>query len=134
MLLAPETEGRFLSTLWPAVNAPRYEPAGERHGGVRLDGPFSWMTQGACLSRQEIDWFPSGGDTAAAEAATAVCRACAVQERCLDHAVTRHEYGIWGGATERDRDRLRLIRRTPPTGALATMPPGKTSARIVPFE
>ena len=41
-------------------------------------------------------------------AAKAVCDACPVRADCLDFAlVTNQEAGVWGGATEEERRRLR---------------------------
>ena len=46
-------------------------------------------------------------DAVVAEA-KAVCRACPVRAECLEAALQRHEtHGIWGGATERERDGIR---------------------------
>ena len=46
-----------------------------------------------------------------AEEAKAVCDVCPVREDCLEHAITNREHnGVWGGATERERQRI--IRRT----------------------
>jgi WhiB family redox-sensing transcriptional regulator len=37
-----------------------------------------------------------------------ICANCPVQEDCLDWAMEQQEpYGIWGGLTARERDRLR---------------------------
>ena len=42
------------------------------------------------------------------EAAKAVCNRCPVQPECLDFAlVTNQECGVWGGASEEERRRLR---------------------------
>lgn len=72
----------------------------------QLPSTISWMAAGACVDAPQIDWFPSEGSDA--EVAKAVCRACDVREQCLTQALARHEYGIWGGTTERERQRLRM--------------------------
>jgi WhiB family redox-sensing transcriptional regulator len=36
-----------------------------------------------------------------------ICANCPVQEECLDWAMEHHEhYGVWGGLTARERERL----------------------------
>jgi hypothetical protein len=42
--------------------------------------------------------------------AVAVCVGCPVQEPCLEHAITHSERGVWGGMSERARDRYRRNR------------------------
>lgn len=36
-----------------------------------------------------------------------VCKECPLIMQCLEFAMDNHEMGIWGGTTERDRQRLR---------------------------
>jgi WhiB family redox-sensing transcriptional regulator len=68
-----------------------------------------WAAYAACRREDPDLFFPMNDE--AAEAAMKICSACAVQGECLDWALdTRIKYGIWGGATERDR--RRLLRRT----------------------
>lgn len=70
-----------------------------------LDSSMAWVADGACLTHQEIDWFPA--DDNPADEAKAICRECTVKERCLYQAIVRHELGVWGGTTERERAQLR---------------------------
>jgi len=85
--------------------------------GIVAGSALYWMTEGACIERQDIDWFPSEAESG--EDAKAVCRACPVTAACLAHALARHEYGVWGGTTERERRVLRAY--------IASRPPGKSS-------
>ena len=40
--------------------------------------------------------------------AVKICKACPVMYQCLAHALARSEkYGIWGGLSEQQRERLR---------------------------
>lgn len=60
---------------------------------------------------QEIDgelWFPeSGGESYAQRQAKKYCEECPVRAECLQFAiVNREEYGIWGGLTVRERQRI----------------------------
>jgi hypothetical protein len=58
-------------------------------------------------------WFPDKGGQALT--AKAVCAACPVRMACLLHALAEgEEFGIWGGAGEPQRRKLRkLIERSP---------------------
>lgn len=41
-----------------------------------------------------------------------ICKNCPVSVECLEYAMAHDErYGIWGGYTERERRRLKRIRR-----------------------
>ncbi|MFC5381950.1 WhiB family transcriptional regulator [Aquipuribacter nitratireducens] len=63
-----------------------------------------WPSQGACRAEDPDALFVQG---AAQQQAKQVCRACPVRSECLAHALdTRTEFGVWGGATERERRQL----------------------------
>lgn len=47
------------------------------------------------------------GRTTEAKQALAICWRCPARETCLRYALRHHERGIWGGTTEKDRDRIR---------------------------
>jgi WhiB family transcriptional regulator, redox-sensing transcriptional regulator len=47
-------------------------------------------------------------------AAKQICKACPLIMQCLEFAISNHELGIWGGTTERDRQRLRSSMRRAP--------------------
>jgi WhiB family redox-sensing transcriptional regulator len=54
-------------------------------------------------------FFPERGEST--KEAKAVCRACDVQEECLEYSLANKErFGIWGGLSERERRRLRRRR------------------------
>ena len=75
-----------------------------------------WSTQAACRGLDPLIFYPATDEEA--EVAKAVCAACPVQEECLEHAIERREHnGVWGGATERERQRI--IRRRRRQRALA---------------
>ena len=55
-------------------------------------------------------FFPSDG--LGVQAAVAICQSCPVQEPCLEYAlVNRIQHGIFGGVSERGRDRILRDRR-----------------------
>lgn len=71
-------------------------------------GRTRWMSQEvACRHADPELFFPATtGITAAglAEEAKAVCACCPVRAACLAYALaTRQPYGVWGGATEKER-------------------------------
>ena len=69
-----------------------------------------WRQQAACRDADTELFFPES-DTAAGPA-LAICAECPVREACLDFALaTNQADGIWGGATETERRRLRRRRR-----------------------
>ena len=69
-----------------------------------------WRQQAACRDADTELFFPES-DTAAGPA-LAICGECPVREACLDFALaTNQADGIWGGATETERRRLRRRRR-----------------------
>lgn len=69
-----------------------------------------WWDLGACRGLDAAIFYPD--DDAEAQAAKTVCESCAVQQTCLDHALSfREKAGVWGGATERDRRRIIRQRR-----------------------
>jgi WhiB family redox-sensing transcriptional regulator len=53
-------------------------------------------------------FFPAKGGTS--RVAKAICAKCPVRIECLNYAMrVRVREGIWGGASERDRRRLRRL-------------------------
>ena len=71
----------------------------------------AWRTSAACRGCDVELFFPVGSTGPAVDqiaAAKAVCGHCPVRADCLDFAlVTNQESGVWGGATEEERRRLR---------------------------
>lgn len=57
-------------------------------------------------------WFPEDEEGEEGEAATITCfTRCPQREDCLNLAMENDErFGIWGGWTTRERDRLRRVR------------------------
>lgn len=54
-------------------------------------------------------FFPETGSGVAQ--ARQLCRRCPVKDDCLDYALEANEhYGVWGGASERERRRMRARR------------------------
>ncbi|NKR53085.1 WhiB family transcriptional regulator [Rhodococcus hoagii] len=56
-------------------------------------------------------FFPEQRETAKAAKALQMCRSCPVRTQCLDLAIRRREkFGIWGGTTPAERERIRRSR------------------------
>src|SRR5688572_3295909 len=70
----------------------------------------SWRLSALCAETDPEAFFPEkGGSTREAKR---VCVGCEVRAECLEFALTNDErFGIWGGLSERERRRLRLMRR-----------------------
>lgn len=71
----------------------------------------TWRDRASCRFANLSLFFPADGIGSALEqvnVAKAVCQDCQVQDACLQFALeTNQEAGIWGGATEDERRRLR---------------------------
>lgn len=69
-----------------------------------------WQSLANCQGVDPDLFFPQRG--ASVREAKAVCSMCKVQEQCLNTAINRGEkFGIWGGASERQRRAIRRQRR-----------------------
>lgn len=65
-----------------------------------------WMAEAECRHHLDVDFFPTRGDQL--DPAKAICASCSVAFECLEHALDFPEYhGVWGGTSERERERLR---------------------------
>lgn len=81
--------------------------------GARMTPPISapaWADTAACRGLDPAIFYPATDEEA--ETAKEVCGMCPVQDTCLEHAIDRREHnGVWGGATERERQRIIRRRR-----------------------
>ncbi|MDF2708148.1 MAG: transcription factor WhiB [Nonomuraea muscovyensis] len=66
----------------------------------------AWFDDGLCAQTDPEVFFPEkGGSTRDAKQ---VCMACPIRVECLDYALAHEErFGVWGGASEKERRRLR---------------------------
>lgn len=68
-----------------------------------------WAADAACRWEGAPDMHPI--DSVGVDEAIAFCRQCPVREVCLEHALVHNEeHGVWGGASERERKRMRRQR------------------------
>jgi WhiB family redox-sensing transcriptional regulator len=55
-------------------------------------------------------FFPEANQDHQGRAAKRICASCPVSPECLDQALSRHEFGVWGGQSEKQRISLRRSR------------------------
>lgn len=65
-----------------------------------------WAQHGTCRKLADPDiMYPEDGDES--REAKELCMRCPVRQDCLDYALrNKEEWGIWGGASEHDRERM----------------------------
>jgi WhiB family redox-sensing transcriptional regulator len=67
-----------------------------------------WVADAACRGCETHLFFPNRRDLESIQRAKEVCLSCPVLESCRRWALGRpRERGIWGGTTERERQRIR---------------------------
>ena len=72
--------------------------------------PPPWTEHAHCRGMDPSIFFPSDG--IGVQEAVAVCAGCPVRDACLDYALeNRIQHGVFGGHSERSRDRLLRERR-----------------------
>lgn len=68
-----------------------------------------WTDHALCADTDQYDpaWFDHDGDKTQRpiqeREAKKVCAQCPVQVECLEEALSRYEWGIWGGTNEDER-------------------------------
>jgi len=78
--------------------------------GEVFEADLSWQDLANCRGANADLFFPERG--ASTRTAKGICRACAVQNDCLEFAITNGEkFGIWGGLSERERRKIRRERQ-----------------------
>ena len=73
--------------------------------------PTLWQDFAECRLNPHINFYPDQDDLRAVLRAKKVCRECMVRDECLEEAIVKREFGVWGGTTERDRARMIVNRR-----------------------
>jgi WhiB family redox-sensing transcriptional regulator len=69
-----------------------------------------WVSDGLCAQTDPEAFYPEKGKSP--ESARGVCRRCPVQPECLEWALdSNQQYGVWGGTTAKQRQRMRRARR-----------------------
>ena len=71
---------------------------------------MTWRAEARCRDVDTALFFAERGGVTIA-AAKQVCSECPVRQECLDAAIQTNEpYGVWGGATVKERARYRRQR------------------------
>jgi len=73
-----------------------------------------WVDEAICAQVDPEIFFPEkGGSTREAKS---ICSRCNVREQCLQYALDHDErFGIWGGMSERARNRMLNVLQVDPT-------------------
>ena len=89
-------------TITSGVPARSRVIAAGRHAPIQ---PPSWTDHALCGQADPEAWFPEPGIRTIAKT---ICARCPVRRPCLLFALaTNQAYGIWGGLSTAERDRLR---------------------------
>ncbi|HLZ39029.1 MAG TPA: WhiB family transcriptional regulator [Mycobacteriales bacterium] len=79
--------------------------------------PGAWQDSAACRFEDRDLFFPPDEERGRyagfrEAAAKQICRSCPVAGECLDYALRADErYGVWGGMSAEERERVRRRRR-----------------------
>jgi WhiB family redox-sensing transcriptional regulator len=74
---------------------------------------FNWMEFANCVGQTELFFVESRGYSGAQYSkAKEICHTCPVKSECLKFALENSmEFGVWGGKTPAERDRILARRR-----------------------
>lgn len=92
------------------AEAPRLVLGDTRAYEPLREGPDAFKEMANCKDMDPNTFFPK--DSIGVEAAKMICNECVVRGECLEYALGNNEkIGVWGGASERDRRRIRRERK-----------------------
>lgn len=83
-----------------------------RHLPAPREGDWDWQVHAACRGTDTATFYHPENERGPSRArrerrAKAVCAQCGVLEHCLRWALTTREpFGVWGGLTVEERERL----------------------------
>jgi WhiB family redox-sensing transcriptional regulator len=69
---------------------------------------FPFLDDASCRGLDPEMFYAEG--SAAIAHAKSLCSVCPVQQACLQWALQREEFGVWGGTTARERAAIRRQR------------------------
>jgi hypothetical protein len=71
------------------------------------DEDMAWQDRAVCIEADPEVFFPDKERPSTREAKR-LCLGCEVVDKCLEYALENNEkFGIWGGKTERERQRMK---------------------------
>ena len=88
---------------------PRYLGPDPEFPAKEWSTDTSWFDQAACRGMSPSTFFPERGDMASIALAKQTCARCPAQAICLAENMDE-TYGVFGGTTPLDRQRLRGAR------------------------
>jgi WhiB family transcriptional regulator, redox-sensing transcriptional regulator len=77
-------------------------------GGSRRSRMYPYLENASCRGLDPELFYAEGG--AAIAKAKSICVACPLRMKCLEWAIAREEFGVWGGTTARERAAIRRER------------------------
>ena len=77
-------------------------------GATRRSKMYPFLDDAACRGLDPELFYAEGG--AAVAKAKGICAQCDLRVRCLEWAIAREEFGVWGGTTARERAAIRRER------------------------
>jgi WhiB family redox-sensing transcriptional regulator len=77
-------------------------------GGTRRSRMYPYLEEAACRGLDPELFYAEGG--AAIAKAKSVCVTCPLRMKCLEWAISREEFGVWGATTARERAAIRRER------------------------
>ena len=66
---------------------------------------LDWMNKARCAETDPELFTPGQGESNVP--ALRICSTCEVREPCLEYALATKQSGVWGGTSEKQRQRLR---------------------------
>ncbi len=64
-----------------------------------------WTTNARCRGLTPAEFFPE--ESLGVDHAASICSDCPVRAECLNYALDHHiKHGIWGGTSQRERQRI----------------------------
>lgn len=71
------------------------------------DGVSLWQEEALCQGRDSSVFFTDEqDDETPSNAYKEICNSCPVRSECLEFALIYNMYGIWGGTTDKERNKL----------------------------
>jgi WhiB family redox-sensing transcriptional regulator len=95
--------------------------------GNFFDHDLDWRVDARCTQVDPEIFYPDKGGTT--KGAKRVCAGCPVRANCLEFALDHDErWGVWGGLSQRERERLLKLRAQNTTTTRSTTPPARASS------
>ena len=86
--------------------------SGDAWWNRQVDANLSWYERALCAEVGGELFFPEKGESDKTRSAKAVCNRCDVRPECLSYALSLGPIqGVWGGLTEREREKARRKNR-----------------------